>query len=122
LTATPIGRILRRFLTDLNCMGRTRHILAVTLVATALCADRAVAATAAPEVLARPQAGMMEMAGRLVSRLSSNFQRAVATVRIYEPRSQQNAPTFDRPMPESAPVARLPISPNQFRLPPPATA
>jgi hypothetical protein len=100
-------------------MGRTRHILAVTLVATALCADRAVAATAAPEAASRPTSGMMEMAGRLVSRLSSNFQRVVATVRIYEPRSQQNAPSFDRAIPESAPIVQLPISPNQFRLPPP---
>lgn len=101
-------------------MGRTRHILAVTLVATALCADRAVAATAAaPEAAARPTSGMMEMAGRLVSRLSSNFRRVVATVRIYEPRSQQAAPSFERAIPESAPIVQLPISPNQFRLPPP---
>jgi hypothetical protein len=100
-------------------MGRTRHILAVTLVATALCADRAVAAAVAPEAPARPQSSMMEMAGRFVSRLSSNFRRVVATVRIYEPRSQQSAPTFEHPVPESINLVHLPISPNQFRLPPP---
>ena len=103
-------------------MGRTRHILAVTLVATALCADRAVAAAVTPEAPVRPQTSMMEMAGRFVSRLSSNFRRAVATVRIYEPRSQQGAASFDRPIPESAPIVQIPISPNQFRLPPPAVA
>jgi hypothetical protein len=116
-----LGEYSATLLTDLfwDRMGRTRQILAVTLVATALCADRAVAAAVAPEAPVRPQSSVVEMAGRFVSRLSSNFRRVVATVRIYEPRSQQTAPSFDRPIPDSAPVAQLPISPNEFRLPPP---
>ena len=57
-------------------MRQTRHVLAVALVATALCADRAVAA--APSV--SPQ--IAGVAGRLVSRLSVTFRRVVPGVKI----------------------------------------
>ena len=61
---------------------RTGHLVAVTLVAAALCADRAVAATPA----LRPQA--TSTAGKLVTRLSVSFRRVVPTVRVYEMRRE----------------------------------
>jgi hypothetical protein len=55
-----------------------RNIIAITLVAAALCADRAV--VAAP--ILRPQ--MTNVASRLVSRLSARFQRVTPAILIYQ--------------------------------------
>jgi hypothetical protein len=96
-------------------MKRTRQVLAIALVATALCADRAVAS--APSL--RPQ--VSSAAGKLVTRLSVSFKRVVPAVRVYENRrdgavSQANDfPVRDLPVAVSA---RL--SPLLLRLPPPA--
>jgi hypothetical protein len=97
-------------------MKRSRQLIAVALVATALCADRAVAA--APEM--RTEASV---ASRIASRITTGLRRAVSSVRIYQPR---------QPIATSSPIAALRIDylgpsevhptffVSQFRLPPPA--
>ena len=96
-------------------MKRTRQILAVTLVATALCADRVVAS--APVI--RPE--VTETARQIVRRLAVSFRQDVPSVR------------FERSTDPSLPVAAgqpcivaldTPLhtregTPFQFRLPPP---
>jgi len=63
-------------------MRHARKVLAVALVATALCADRA--AYAAPAL--RPQA--IERAGGIVQRLTARLSRVVSTVQIVEIRRE----------------------------------
>ncbi len=98
---------------------RTRHILAVLAVSTALCADQAV--MAAPS---RPTAGaeLAQMAGRLVDRLSRGFRRAtLVTWPTDFSRRWPERRTAPRPISTATDVApaRTPVSPFQFRLPPP---
>ena len=93
-----------------------RHVLTIALVATALCADRAVAS--APAL--RP--AVADVAGDLVTRLSVRFARVVPAVRVVEVR------TFDRV--EPSPTIRTDdltstgfttrLLPQFLRLPPPA--
>ena len=59
-------------------MKRTRQILAITLLAAALCADRAVASSP----VLRPQ--IATRAGQLVAKLSVSFRRVVPSVRFYQ--------------------------------------
>src|SRR2546423_13245354 len=98
-------------------MKRTRHLIAVALVATALCADRAVAA--APQVRSEGS-----VAGRIVSRITTGLRRAVSAVRIYETR-QDAVIVRSRPVGTSRidDAARVEFHPTfsqfQFRLPPP---
>jgi hypothetical protein len=98
-------------------MSKARHILAVVAVATALCADQAVAAAPAPA----PH--VAEMAGRLVDRLSQPFRRtlpsALKPINRYSP-ARIVAVTLCRPM-SAISAARPEFSPFQFRLPPPTT-
>lgn len=97
-------------------MSKTRHILAVVAVTTALCADGAV--SAAP--VARPQ--VAEMAARLVDRLSKPFRQSVSSV-VHAPARQEYADAQpQRPQSTPAPVLAVhcDLSPFQFRLPPPA--
>jgi len=103
-------------------MGKTRHILAVTLVATALCADRAAARACAPGgPSSRGEDGVMSMAGRLVSRLSSNFRRVVSAIRLRPSRSAQVARSIVMSAPIIAVIVPQQFTPFQFRLPPPIT-
>src|SRR4051794_33526506 len=96
-------------------MKRTRHLIAVALVATALCADRAVAS--APEIRSEGS-----VAGRIVSRITTGLRRVVSPVRIYETRQDT---TLARPLAVSqiSDVVRVDFHPTfsqfQFRLPPP---
>ncbi|CAN5539226.1 hypothetical protein BH09PLA1_BH09PLA1_20240 [soil metagenome] len=100
-------------------MVRTRQILAITLVATALCADRAVASVAPSEL--RTEARVTSLAGRFVSRLSSKFRRVVPAMRLCERvRGESTVPTAPRESLVRAFVPPQPTSPFQFRLPPPA--
>ena len=97
-------------------MSKTRQILAVVAVTTALCADRAVSAAPA----ARPQVG--EMAARLVDRLSRPFRKTVPSVLrapARQDRPQIATPRFE-PAPAPAAAVHCDLSPFQFRLPPPA--
>ena len=98
---------------------RTRRILAVMAVTTALCADQAAVASPA----ARPQQGgeLAQMASRLVGRLTDNLRR-VMPVAMHRPRCPQRAAASPsrRPLAPAAPAPRHAlVSPFQFRLPPP---
>ena len=89
-------------------------------VTTALCADR-VAAAAPAVAAARPHVG--QVAGRLVNRLTERLCRAVAgtlpsPLRRHAPAGRvapsRPAVRRDEPLP-----VHPPLSPFQFRLPPP---
>src|SRR5437016_3286360 len=74
-------------------MKRTRQVLVMTLVATALCADRV---TAAPDLRAQLQSSadpIARLAKHLATRLSVKFQRVVPSVGLHQPRPQDPAPT-----------------------------
>jgi hypothetical protein len=97
-------------------MRATRQVLAVVAVTTALCADRvAQAAPASPTQT-------IEFAGRLVMRLAQRMRRIVAAIRPWQERLRGIAAQIRQPALVLVPatVARRPISPFQFRLPPPA--
>src|SRR5437660_10857480 len=97
-------------------MSRTRQILAIVAVTTALCADHVVAAQPAA------RGHLTEMAGRLVSRLSQSFRRVIpSNVRIAARQEWPSAAPTPEPI-EVSPAApvRMAFSPFQFRLPPPA--
>jgi hypothetical protein len=95
-------------------MKAVQRALALTLVATALCADRAMASP----VSERPDATVAQ--GTLVGRLSVSLRRCVPAVRLLETRRDQ-----DRPALAVVAIPRLPLiapaafSPFQFRMPPP---
>jgi len=89
-------------------------VLAVT---TALCADHV--ASAAPTLC--PDVGTL--AGRIVTRLTQSFGRTVAGAnqvlsRQRSPSGRANVVASVAPVSDSAPAHR-PLSPFQFRLPPP---
>jgi hypothetical protein len=95
-------------------MRNARHIIAVTLVATAICAGRVTAA-------APVQTPVAQLAGKLIQRLTTRFGRVVAAARLYQPRREgvrcaqpSAAIAFDRAL-----AVRTCFSPFQFRLPPP---
>lgn len=91
---------------------RTRYLLAVTLVATAMCADRAVAA--APRADLTPGRGIVE-------RLSDGFRRTVATRPIVRQRCPWTTAVAAPPAPAPATVvAAQPTCPACLPLPPPA--
>ena len=68
----------------------------------------------------RPE--VVQLTERLVNRLSVSFSRVVSTVRIFAERQPGDAFAANRSLPTSwvAPAHPQPISPFQFRLPPPA--
>ena len=107
---TPrLGRGIVQFL-----MRKTRHLIAVTLVATALCADRA--ALAVPS-----QQPVTQLAGQFIQRLSNSFGRVLPAARLYRS-SRYGVQPVVRPMratvsPQAPPAIQL--SPFYFRLPPP---
>ena len=94
---------------------RTRQIFLALTVTTALCADQV--AVAAPTM--RPQ--VVELAGRIVNRLTKSFRQTV-TVELPVDARQRSGDT-SRPELSVVPESDVPhrsISPFQFRLPPPA--
>jgi hypothetical protein len=103
-------------------MHRTRHVIVMTLVATALCADRA--ASAAP-VLSKPVSSavnpLARLATKLAGRLSGNFRPAISVARS-RPTGQSSS--IVPPLSEPQLVYRpSPLgSPLQFPLPPPTLA
>lgn len=97
-------------------MRPSRRILAITLVASALCADRAIAASPA----LRPQ--VASVAGRLVSRLSINLRRVVPSAKVYQTRHEGAAGLLRQPRLEVVQPDRslaIRLSPLLLRLPPP---
>src|SRR3954453_11184364 len=95
---------------------KTRQVLLALTVTTALCADQV--AVAAPTL--RPQ--VAELAGQIVTRLSRTFRQSVTVelpvhvrgrdVHVSRPELSSFVPSDD--------VPHRPVSPFQFRLPPPA--
>jgi hypothetical protein len=95
-------------------MRRHRHLIAVTLLATALCADRL--SLAAP--VERPA---VEVAGRIIQRLEISLRRAMPPLRMYQPRVTSAKPA-ELPVFSGRAVTPIPtihLSPFDFRLPPP---
>jgi len=102
----------------------TRQVLAVVVVATALCADHVAAAAPfvrAPVAARDPVPPVVQLAGRLVNRLSRSFSRTVPHRLPHEARRPDaavaQAPA--KPADQSLSVVPPPTSPFQFRLPPP---
>jgi len=96
-------------------MKRSRQVLAIALLAAALCADRAVAA--APAL--RPR--VTTVASRLVTRLSVSFSRVVPSVRFFETRRIGIVADSARiPTTDATECHRVRLSPLLLRLPPPA--
>jgi hypothetical protein len=95
---------------------KTRQVLLALTVTTALCADQV--AVAAPTL--RPQ--VAELAGQIVTRLSRTFRQSVTVDLPVHARTRAAAPPRDdwaSPDP-SDDLPHRPVSPFQFRLPPPA--
>ena len=96
-------------------MKNARHVIAVTLMATAICADRGLPSRAAEPEQAR-------FATRLMERLCVNLRQSVRTARICQPRRfglhpvEVLSPRIDG---LSVTIGQPPLSPFQFRLPPP---
>jgi hypothetical protein len=87
----------------------------MTLVATALCADRAVVSSAS---VVPQQTGQSQT---LVERLTAGFRRVVRTVRLYQTRCDTQRAMVSAAVPVCRPNwAHLTLSPFQFRLPPPS--
>jgi hypothetical protein len=89
-------------------------MIAITLVAAALCADRAV--VAAP--ILRPQ--MSDVASRLVSRLSARFGRVAPAIRVYQNCSEAVVSAEKHVLVCDATACfGMRLSPLVLRLPPP---
>jgi hypothetical protein len=95
--------------------GKARQLVAITLMATALCADRAV--SAAPEI--RPQ--VATAAGKLVTRLSVSLRRVVPSARVFESRRDGLAASSVKNRWTSNATVRFgtELSPLTLHLPPP---
>ena len=94
-------------------MRRTKHVIAVMVVATALCADRTVsAATQVRSPRAQPRS--------LASRITTSFRQTVVPVRLQPARTGEQAKSLPLPIREAASGVRDEFAPFQFRLPPPA--
>jgi len=109
-------------------MRRTRQVLAVVVVTTALCANHVASAAA----VAREPMGAIGrvsevadlasgLAGRFVTRLSQSFQRSVPAIVAVQSRQPRPAALAAIPAPQDPAVYVQPQSftPFQFRLPPP---
>jgi hypothetical protein len=97
-------------------MRRLGNILAVTLVALALCADRVTAA--APAV--RPQ--ISQVTRQVVRQVTKRFQRVVPAVKIVQDRQEGIRRLTSQDVPADMPTGLhdAQTTPFQFRLPPPA--
>jgi hypothetical protein len=91
-----------------------RQIILITLVATALCADRAVYALPAVNHT------VANVAGRVASKLANTFRRTASNYRTVQFRTAGKS-TVASNWPAIAPAhsAHFAFSPFQFRLPPP---
>jgi hypothetical protein len=93
---------------------RRRQVIAVTLVAAALCADRVV--VAAPVLRVPHKTTATE---RLVTRLTISFRRVIPAARVIQTRRDGLVLLPCEVAPEPVHVSPPPTSPFQFRLPPP---
>src|SRR3954471_6415998 len=98
-------------------MRRTRQVIAVMVVATALCAaERSPAALAAPGS-SRPQS--QGFARSFAQKLTSSFRQSVSVVRVQPVRANETASTFPLNIREEASGIRADLSAFQYPLPPP---
>jgi hypothetical protein len=91
---------------------RTRHVIAVMVVATALCADRSLAAT--PHVRTAPSRS-------LASRITTGLRQQVTRTYLVPARTSEKVTSTRLPIAATATGVRSDFSPFQFRLPPPST-
>jgi hypothetical protein len=97
-------------------MRRTRYVLAVMVMTTALCADRQ--AIAAPAENARPV--VADFARKLATRLTSSLRQTVPAIRLHtERREEALAPLHWEPQEVGVVTHPADYSPMHFRLPPP---
>jgi hypothetical protein len=96
-------------------MRKPLYLVAAALLAVTFCADRAMAATPA----IRPE--VVQLAEKLVNRLSESFSRTASCITIFPQRRAIASVDSYRPLLSgySQPIIAQPISPFQFRLPPP---
>src|SRR5687767_5292387 len=97
---------------------KTRHVLAVAMLATALCADQAIGAPTHQQ--ARPQG--TAPATSLFDRISLGFRAVVAAPRLHVDCRQVAGSAVSQFSPPTTPTAIVRVaqtSPFQFRLPPP---
>jgi hypothetical protein len=95
-------------------MKRTPHYLAIALVATALCADRAMAAS---PVVRRPAESV---ASRIVAKLTVSLRRVAPSIRLGEFRQGAAASAVVVLIePQSARLHGARLSPLLLHLPPP---
>ena len=93
---------------------QARQVLLALAVTTALCADHVSAAS--PTL--RPQ--VAQLAGRIVNKLSNSFRRVVTVELPVHVRDRSGAARSTAAVLAGAEdVAHRPVSPFQFRLPPP---
>lgn len=100
-------------------MRKTRTLVAVTLLATALCADRRLASAAA-ESASRTEAGPVAMG--FARRLTVSLRRVVPTVTLHQGRQEGVAEVVSTggiERPQAVGVRQGGGTPFQFRLPPP---
>src|SRR5689334_8008981 len=102
-------------------MRKTRTLVAVTLLATALCADRRLA-SAATESSSRTEAGPVALG--FARRLTVSLRRVVPAVNLHQGRREGFAEvcstTGGIERPQAVGVRQGGGTPFQFRLPPPA--
>ncbi|HWB53282.1 MAG TPA: hypothetical protein VG722_03790 [Tepidisphaeraceae bacterium] len=91
-----------------------RQIILIALVATALCADRAICALPAVNHT------VADVAGRVVSKLATSFRRTASNYRTQQFTTASKSVEGANWAPASSvPAAHFAFSPFQFRLPPP---
>ncbi|MCS7033470.1 MAG: hypothetical protein NZ561_05675 [Phycisphaerae bacterium] len=100
-------------------MNSPQNIVAVTLLAVALTADRAVAAS-----VGQPRPAAETLSAQIVRRLQQCFRRVVPSMNLLAICWSAGSwrPLAGLRMIESSAVAPRLLSPCQFRLPPPAGA
>jgi len=95
-------------------MQRTRHVIAVVVVATALCADRGMASAAHARPSTKPQPRS------LASRIATGLKRTIAPATpVLSVRTSERVTSFPLPIREAASGVREPLSPLQLPQPPP---
>jgi hypothetical protein len=97
-------------------LKRANYAIAVMVVTTALCADRAAARDLALPSKPVTQQGI---ARTLAQKLTSSFQQAVVAVRVAPAPSREHVAAPRLTIREAASGIRPHLSPFQFRLPPP---
>ena len=114
LTVTGGISILWPIIQGRHGMRRTRHVIAVMVVATALCADRAVAAAPASSSHARTATPKS-----LAARITTSFRQTLPSVRLQPSRTMESVAKHPLSIREEESGIRSDFSPFQFRLPPP---